>query len=333
MTGLAVLTLIAFVLDLLIGDPAYGLHPIRIIGRWLEALEGRLRRVGLNGIGGGWVLAGLTTVPSVGVFFLLSLAAGRVHPWLAHLLHLYLLYACLALGDLFRHVHPVVQRLEATNLSGARRALARIVGRDVASLDAWGVGRAAVETLAENFVDGFLSPLLWLLAGGMVADQLGWPVAPCAIGALLTFKCVSTLDSMVGYRNERYLYFGRAGARLDDVMNFVPARLCIPILSAGSLLSGTNPVQGLRTAARDRLAHDSPNAGHAESFTAGSLGIRLGGPASYEGIIKKKPWLGSGSPEVGPAHIRATLTLLRRSAWIATFLVISVLLLPSFIPS
>ncbi len=327
MRELVVIALIAFVLDLLIGDPAYGLHPIRLVGRWIGALEKGLRRFGLDGSSGGCVLAAVTIGSAVGVFLPVSALAQRLHPWAAHLFHLYVIYSCLALGDLFRHVRPVVQSLEENDLKGARLALSRVVGRDAELLDRWGIGRAAVETLAENFVDGFLSPLFWLTVGGAAAASMGLPVVPAAASAVLSFKCVSTLDSMVGYRTARYARFGRAGARLDDVMNFLPARLSLFILFAGASFSRSHPLEGLRVAARDRLEHDSPNAGHAESFTAGALGVRLGGPVSYEGARKDKPWLGNGSPEVGPRHVRTTVTLLHRSSWIAML----VLMPPLFI--
>jgi len=316
MIELALLTLAAFALDLLLGDPAYPLHPIRLMGRWIDALERALRRVGLDGIAGGWMLVGMTVGTVLALFLLLSSAAERVHPWAGRAFHLYVLYSCLALEDLFRHVGPVVLRLKEGDLPGARLALSRVVGRDVAALDRWAVGRAAVETLAENFVDGFLSPLFWTLAGGILAQLVGLPTVPTALCAVLSFKAASTLDSMVGYRNSRYDRFGRAGARLDDLMNFPPARLSIPILFLGAALSGLRPVEGFRVALRDRLAHDSPNAAHAESFTAGALGVRLGGPTRYGGTTKDKAWLGSGTNEVGERQILSAVVLIRRSSWV-----------------
>ncbi len=316
MIDLAVLTLAAFVLDLLVGDPAYRLHPIRLIGRWINTLEAWLRRAGLDGKAGGCILAAAVTVTAVGAFFLLSSLAGLIHPWAALLFHLYVIYSCLALGDLFRHIRPILRSLEAEDIPGARSALSRVVGRDVKELDRWGIGRAAVETLAENFVDGFLSPLFWLLLGGTAAKVTGLPVPVTAVCAILVFKSVSTLDSMVGYHDARYHQFGWAGARSDDAMNFVPARLSIPLLFLGAAISGLHPADGIRVALRDRLKHHSPNAGHAESFTAGALGVRLGGDTSYGGVQKRKPWLGNGPIMVDIPHVMATATLLRRSALI-----------------
>lgn len=319
MTELAVLTLAAFLLDLILGDPAYGLHPIRLIGRWINTLEAWLRRAGLDGKAGGCILAASVTGTVVGGVLFLSSLAGRVHPWAVLLLHLYVIYSCLALGDLFRHVKPILRSLEREDIPGARLALSRVVGRDVDDLDRWAIGRAAVETLAENFVDGFLSPLFWLLLGGTVAKALGLPVQLTAVCAILVFKCVSTLDSMVGYRDARYRRFGWAGARSDDVMNFVPARLSIPLLFLGASISGLRPMEGIRVALRDRLKHDSPNAAHAESFAAGALGVRLGGTTIYGGVRKDKPWLGDGPINVDVHHVVATTTLLRRSALAGMF--------------
>ncbi len=316
MSELALLTLAAFVLDLLLGDPAYPLHPIRLTGRWIDLLEMGLRRFGLDGIAGGWILAITTVGTLLALFLVLSAAAERLHPWAGRVFHLYVLYSCLALEDLIRHVRPVAHRLKSGDLPGARVALSRVVGRDTAVLDRWGVGRAAVETLGENFVDGFLSPLFWILAGGVLAQPVGLPTVPTAVCALLSFKAASTLDSMVGYRNARYDRFGRAGARLDDLMNFLPARLSVPVLFLGAALSGLRPVDGFRVALRDRLEHDSPNAAHAESFAAGALGVRLGGPTRYGGTFKDKAWLGSGTAEVNERHVLETVTLIRRSSWV-----------------
>ena len=313
----AVLMLIAFLMDLLIGDPSYRFHPIRLIGRWIELVEKGLRRCSLDGRAGGALLAVLASGLSLGAFFLLSSAAARVHPWAALLFHLYVAYSGLALGDLLRHLRPVIQGLETGDLPAARRALGCVVGRDVSSLDREAVVRAAVETLAENFVDGFFTPLFWYALGGFMAPGLGLPPVQSALGGLLLFKTASTLDSMVGYRNDRYERFGWAGARMDDGMNFLPARLSIAVLFLGACFSGLSPRRGLRVALRDRLKHDSPNAGHPESFAAGTLGIRLGGPAEYNGETKNKPWLGDPRSEADIRHISFTITLLKTSAWVA----------------
>lgn len=327
MTELAVLTLVAFVLDLLIGDPVYGLHPIRLMGRWINAVETWLRRAALDGKGGGCMLVAAVMSTFVGGFLLVSFLAGKIHPWAASVFHLYVIYSCLALGDLFRHIGYILKSLKADDLQGARSALSKVVGRDVDQLDRWGIGRASVETLAENFVDGFLSPLYWLIMGGVIAWVAGLPVTVTAVCAVLVFKSASTLDSMVGYLNARYQQFGWAGARSDDIMNFLPARLSIPLLFLGASVSGLHPMDGIRTALRDRLKHDSPNAGHAESFAAGAMGVRLGGDTFYGGVRKPKAWLGNGPIIVQTTEIIAAVSLIRSSAIIVMTILLCFILL------
>jgi adenosylcobinamide-phosphate synthase len=181
--------------------------------------------------------------------------------------------------------------------------------------------------LAENFVDGFFSPLFWFFAGALLATLFGAAPQDMAIAAMLIFKGVSTLDSMVGYRSPKYLRFGWASARLDDVMNLVPARLSILALFLGACLTRLAPFDGLRTALRDRLKHDSPNAAHAESFVAGSLHIRLGGPTRYPDGLKDKPWLGDGSAKMTTQHIRQAAALITGSGWITLGFVVSLFLI------
>lgn len=187
--------------------------------------------------------------------------------------------------------------------------------------------RAVVETLAENFVDGFLSPLFWYVCGGVMAHIAGLPQVTTAVGCMLVFKATSTLDSMVGYRNMEFIEFGWAGAKLDDVMNFLPARLSLLILLVGAWICRLNPLEGIRTARRDRLNHDSPNSAHAESFVAGALHVQLGGPTVYPEGKKEKPWLGEGNPDPLPIHIRKTKRLLRCSAWVGVIILFSPMIL------
>ncbi|MEW6666819.1 MAG: adenosylcobinamide-phosphate synthase CbiB [Thermodesulfobacteriota bacterium] len=317
----------AYLLDLLVGDPTYRYHPVRLIGSSISRSETLLRKSGLTGKTGGTFLVLITAAAALLLYLCIAHLLRRVHPAILFFFHLYLVYVCLALGDLLDHIRPVVAALQSGDVTRAREAVSRVVGRNVNALDEHGVGRAAVETLAENFVDGFLSPVFWYLAGWALSVLLGqgqttWPVA-----FMLLFKVASTLDSMVGYRNPRYLRFGWAGARLDDLMNFLPARLSIVFLGLGAGLTGMRWVEGLRIAQRDRLKHDSPNSAHAESFVAGALGLRLGGPTLYADGMKTKPWLGDGRAEVGPEDIRCTVTLLRVTGWIVLFAVAGMIFL------
>lgn len=321
---------LAFLLDLFIGDPRYRYHPIRIIGYGTTFFSRVLRGSGLGGKWGGILLVVILQMTSVAGYIVTSLALGRLHPFLGLGFDLYICYSCLSLKDLITHIRPVIRSLEARDLNKARGGIALVVGRDVRYLDREGVARAALETLAENFVDGFLSPLFWYILGGIVAFLLGFsPVMP-ALCCMLAFKVASTLDSMVGYKDQEYSEFGWAGARLDDMMNFVPARISLAILFLGAWISGLDKMGGLKVALRDRLKHDSPNAAHAESFIAGAFHIRLGGPTRYPEGQKMRPWLGDGNIRPGPIHIRKMVSLINRSAWIAMGIAISVLRLVPF---
>lgn len=320
MCELLLLFLAAFLLDLLIGDPPFRWHPVRVIGSWILICERALRKAGFEGIPGGLFLVALVQLTFVGLFLTLALFLRWLHPVVQMGFDLLVCKSCIALKDMVRHIEPIIPDLGEENLPRAGERLSMVVGRDVKSLDKAGVSRAAVETVAENFVDGFFSPLFWYFAGGLAAFLLGLPVVITALGFMLGFKVTSTLDSMVGYKDPLYLYFGRAGAKLDDAMNFVPARLSLIVLFIGSSLSGLHPVAGIKTALRDRLKHDSPNAAHAESFFAGALSARLGGPTPYPDGIKHKEWLAQGHPDPGPAEIRGAMLLLKCSAWTSVLL-------------
>lgn len=318
MTECIIILWTGFLLDVFLGDPEYRLHPIRLMGNGISLGEKSLRKAGMANRTGGAVLALALITATLAVFLLLSRILNSLYGPLAFLFHVYLCSSCLALKDLTAHLDPVVDALEAGDLDAARHFVSRVVGRDVSVLDEKGVCRAAVETLAENFIDGFVSPLFWYLAGGLLGWLLGSAPVLSALGAMLTFKVVSTMDSMVGYRNERYEALGWAGAKLDDLMNFAPARLSFLFLFPAALLTGQNGIQGIKTGWRDRLKHDSPNAAHGESFVAGALGIRLGGPTTYGTKTRDKPWLGEGFADARPSDIVKTMWLLSAAAWIAT---------------
>ncbi len=250
-------------------------------------------------------------------FLALSLVFHHLNALLGLGFDLFICYSCLALKDLFYHTDQVIRALESGNLPEAREGIAMVVGRDVRFLDEKGISRAAMETLAENFVDGFLSPIFWYLSGGILGYIFGLSPVMSAVGFMITFKVASTLDSMVGYKDSEFLEFGWAGAKLDDIMNFIPARVSLMVLFAGAWICRLKPMEGIKTALRDRLKHDSPNSAHAESFVAGALNVRLGGPTIYPDGQKDKPWLGEGNPDPLPQHIRRTASLLTRSAWVA----------------
>ncbi len=327
----AAILFVAFTLDLILGDPVLPFHPVRLMGAVIGFMERVLLRVKLSGLLGGTILVVGVVGLFVGAYLAARLFLTGFHPWLATPLDLYLSYSCLALTDLLKHAMPVGEALDRGDLTQARAALQEIVGRDTGYLNSAGVARGAVESVAENFVDGVLSPLFWFSAGAILFQPLQFlEFTAGGVCAMLCFKAVSTLDSMIGYRHRHYLLFGRPAARLDDLLNLIPARLSLVLLFLGAVVSGESGWAGWKIAMRDRLQHPSPNAGHPESFVAGALGIRLGGPTIYQEGTVEKPWLGNGNAEVGPDHIRKCCRLIYRSSLIALLLFSATLLSMSF---
>jgi adenosylcobinamide-phosphate synthase len=308
---------LAFILDFFIGDPAYRWHPVRIMGREIISCLSLLKWIGLKGKGAGVLLTLSIVFISIVVYSLIHFTLLMSHPLACFSFDLFICYSCLALKDLFNHITPVIESLGADDIYGARKAIGMVVGRDVNALDKAGVTRAAIETMAENFVDGFLSPVFWYGAGSFAGILAGIEPVFMGISFMIIFKTASTLDSMVGYKNEEFIKIGWAGARLDDVMNFIPARLSLIVLFIGAWFTRLKPVDGMRVAFRDRLKHDSPNSAHSESFVAGALNIRLGGPTIYPDGLKDKPWLGGKYGDPGIRHIPMTMRLLTTSSWLA----------------
>ena len=283
-------------LDLLLGDPHGWPHPIVWIGRLIERLEGWLRDtvqpVRLAGI----LLVLLTLLGTGFSAALLLKLAGVFSAWLAWLVSLWLGWSCLALRSLDRESRVVIDELEAGDLPGARQALAQIVGRETGGLDEEGVLKATLETVAENASDGVIAPLFYLLLGGPILALL--------------YKAASTLDSMVGYKNEKYREFGWAGARLDDLLNLIPARLTGLLLVIAAFPLQLNGWEALRIMVRDAGKHASPNAGWPEAAVAGALGIQLGGAATYFGRRVEKATFGDADQRPQLAHYRQLIKLL-----------------------
>ena len=271
-----------FLLDLLLGDPAWMPHPVVFMGWCISALESTLRKVfprtPRGELAAGVVLAAAlplgTLALSTGALWL----CGLVHPALRFVLETVWCWQCLAGKGLKDESANVYRKLTGSTLAEARRAVSRIVGRDTEGLTAEGVTKAAVETVAENFSDGVAAPLCGMLLGGA-------PLALC-------YKAVNTMDSMVGYKNERYLYFGRAAARLDDAANYIPARLSALLLVLAAGLTGQDWRNALKIWRRDRRNHSSPNSAQTEAVMAGALGVQLAGPAFYFGELYDKPTIG-----------------------------------------
>jgi adenosylcobinamide-phosphate synthase len=269
----------AVVADLLLGDPVYAWHPVRLIGRTLTWMEALLRRAGLDGYGGGILLfAGLTGVSLAATLGVVA-AAGAAGAWIVWFVHGFLLYSFLALGDLVSHVRRIETAIASNDLAKARQAVSALVGRDTDRMDAGGCRRAAVESLSENLTDGFVSPVFWYLLAGLPGVVL--------------FKAVSTMDSMVGYKTARYVEFGWCGARLDDIMNYVPARLTWVVISLlATLLPAYSGRKAWQVGLRQHALLLGPNSGWSEAAMAGALERRIVGPIWLAGVQVTDLWIG-----------------------------------------
>ena len=291
-----------FLLDCIFGDPAWMYNPIRVIGNLISVLEKGLRKLLCSRIPASEqkkknereVLAGgILWILTVSLSFLvpavLLFAAGKVHPAVRFLLETFWCYQIFAARCLVGESKKVYQKLKEDDLPGARRAVSMIVGRDTENLTAEGVTKAAVETVAENTSDGVTAPLLFLLIGG----------AP--LGFL--YKAVNTMDSMLGYKNEKYLYFGRIPAKMDDVFNYIPARLTAWFMVAAAFLTGMDGENAWKIYLRDKRKHASPNSAQSEAVCAGALDVQLAGDAVYFGKVYKKDYIGDAIRKIEPEDI------------------------------
>ena len=282
-----------FVLDALLGDPAWLPHPVVYMGKAISRLEKflrpRLPKTPQGELLGGAIVA--FCLP-VGTFLLTGLVcwgAARLHPLLGLAVQMFWCGQALAARGLVQESTNVYRELKKPDLPGARKAVSRIVGRDTAELTAEGVTKAAVETVAENASDGVIAPLLYMLIGG----------APLA----LTYKAINTMDSMLGYKNEKYLYFGRVPAKLDDVANYIPSRLAALLWVAAAAFTRNDAKGAWKIWRRDRRRHASPNSAQTESACAGALGVQLAGPAYYFGQYYPKLTIGDALRPIEPEDI------------------------------
>ena len=306
--------LLGFVLDLLLGDPPRFPHIVVGIGKMISLMEDGLRRVftrtPAGELCGGAVLAILLPLFWLGLTWGLIHCCELIHPLMRLTVESLFCWQCLALRSMREASMKVSAALKQDDLPAARLAVSHIVGRDTAALDAAGVTRAAVETVAENLNDGVIAPLLFLLAGG----------APLGV----FYKAINTMDSMIGYKNRRYLYFGRAAAVLDDIANYIPARIAglLIVLTAYCVkLDGRNAWRIFR---RDRYNHESPNSAQTEAACAGALHLRLGGDACYFGEPVRKHALGDDERPPGPGDIALANRLLYGSSIICLLLGLAV---------
>lgn len=308
----ALTILLALLLDLLIGDPRWLPHPVVAIGRFISLLDRWLRRDWLNERLGGVVLLLLTVSCSVALTSAVLHLITSLLPLAGWVAAVILSSTCLASRSLHLESAAVADALLAGDLNSARLSLSYIVGRDTELLDESEIWRALVETVAENSSDGIIAPLFWLTLGGPVA--------------VIAYKSVSTLDSMVGYKNPRYISFGWASARMDDLLNFIPARLCALLFVMAAPLAGYSAGAALRITIRDRLNHPSPNSGHPEAAAAGALGVRLGGMATYGGTSSLKEYIGDSRQPIDESAYRGVIRLM----YISTVLMAGVCMTVSY---
>ena len=288
----------AYLLDWLIGDPEKMPHPVRLFGKCIAWADKSLRRGTMPQselFAGGVLAIGLPLVAGYGAAAILR-QTQKQQRLLGQVLECVLAASCLATRNLLDEANSVVCALEREDLCAARSRLARIVGRDTQMLDASEISRAVIETLAESLSDGVIAPLFYLTLGG--------------VPAALAYKAINTMDSMIGHRDDRYWYFGKAAARLDDVANFVPSRLSAILLCISALsFSGANSKLAYRTWLSDGNKHESPNSGQPESAMAGALKVRLGGKNFYHGEMINAPVLGEGHNAPTVSHARSAMKL------------------------
>lgn len=299
----------AFILDLILGDPPHWPHPIRWIGNSINCVQKKIRGICYSErtlyVGGAvlWVvIVGMTWL----VTWLIISGLSAINIWLGRLVELWLAYTILAGRCLSDAAMDVYRTLDSGSLEDSRRQLSYIVGRDTSQLNETQITRGVVETVAENTVDGVIAPLFYLFIGGV-------PLA-------MAYKAVNTLDSMVGYKNEKYRAIGCVSARIDDLANLIPARLSWLLFTAAAFLMRLDAKHAFCIGWRDRYEHKSPNCGWPEATVAGALGVRLGGPNTYFGELVEKPWIGNERREISQKDIRLTIRLMFIASTIALIL-------------
>jgi adenosylcobinamide-phosphate synthase len=290
----------AFALDILLGDPPHLPHPVRWLGKAIEKLEPPFRRLRVNLIFSGALYAVGLILGTWLLTFLVLTAAYWVHPFFKTFLDIILIYYCISIRSLDDAAMEVKRCLQQQQVQAAKKKVAMIVGRDIDNYKEDGLARATVETVAENLVDGVTAPLFFAAIGG----------APLA----MAYKMTNTLDSMVGYKNDTYRHFGRASARIDDVLNYLPARLTVPVVSLAAQILARRGKWSLMTAVCEGAHHASPNAGYPEAAFAGALAVKLNGPNYYYGKLVDKPYIGVRFGQSSPGHIKKACDIMLLSS-------------------
>ena len=303
----------AFVLDFFFGDPEWFPHPVRFIGRLIKALEKTLRIPCKTDrqlfVGGGILVVVCVSFVFFFTYILLQIAKA-LNPWIYLILNVIFMYFTIAANCLKFEGARIEGYLLRGDVVNARKYLGYIVGRDVEKLEMPDIVRGTVETVAENTSDGVIAPVFYMIIGG----------APLA----MAYKAINTMDSMVGYKNDKYLYFGRVAAILDDIVNYIPARITGVLIGVSAFFLGLDERNSMRILRRDCRNHTSPNSGFPEAAVAGALGVQLGGLNSYFGVLSEKPLIGEKRREFEIADIHRTAKLMYGSTLV--FLIISTII-------
>lgn len=312
-----------FVLDLLIGDPHFIPHPVRLIGSLISFCDKRLncdagyniseKKLNLTKYKRGMLLAFTVIFATFAISVIIIVAAYSINLYAGVIAEAVMTWQILATKCLRVEGMRVYDALRTDGIDAGRRAVSMIVGRDTSVLDAAGVTRAAVETIAENTSDGVIAPMLYTAIGGPV---LGF-----------VYKAVNTMDSMLGYKNDKYMYFGRFAAKLDDVVNFIPARISAYLMIAAAFIGGRqfDGKNAYRIFKRDRFNHASPNSAQTESVCAGALRVQLAGDAVYFGKLVKKKYIGDGLREIEYEDIKRANRLMYITAFLCELLSVAVM--------
>ena len=292
----------AFLLDLVLGDPESLPHPIRWMGKSITFMEPIFRKLPTGPAISGAFLSISLIATTWALTSLVIQASELIHPLAGDVLEILIIYYAVSARSLEDSALEIYRSLQQNRLQEAKARVAMIVGRDVADLKEDGIARATVETVGENLVDGVVSPLFYAAIGG----------APLA----MAYKMVNTLDSMIGYKNDTYRHFGKIAARIDDVANFIPARLVVAVIAIAALILIRRGRHTWETAMAEGANHSSPNAGYPEAAFAGALSVQLGGPNFYEGHLVNKPYIGLRFGQTKPIHIKRACDLMMLSALI-----------------
>lgn len=291
--------LIAFILDLIFGDPQKILHPVQVIGKMITFLENKLYKFGKNNrivmVFWGAILSLIVVISTFFLMFLVLLLSKK-YKTIFTVIEIYLMYTVFSVKSLGKCGEKIYKILKMGNLEKAKKELSNFVSRDTENMDKITVIRSTMETISENITDGIIAPMFFLFLGGL-------PLA-------MSYKAINTLDSMIGYKNKKYEYFGKFAAIFDDVVNFIPARISGVCITVASFILRYNYKRAWNTFKRDRKKHKSPNSAHSESAVAGALGVQFGGPTSYFGKVVEKPTIGKKLKEFKTEDIRRNIRLM-----------------------